>query len=97
MTKHDLVYLEAKELIPASSIEAIFDGRGKIASVGNVDLIRQEKLALFCSSKCPGRLLRQTYDLMQKLRRSEKSIVGGSDTPMEKECLTTILLRAQYR
>lgn len=48
-------------------------------------------LAFFCSAKCPGRLILQSYDLAQLLRRSQYVVAGGFHTPMEKECLSILL------
>src|SRR5262249_43066079 len=34
-----------------------------LTALGNVDILQRQKLALFCSVKCPGALILQTYDL----------------------------------
>jgi predicted Rossmann fold nucleotide-binding protein DprA/Smf involved in DNA uptake len=91
MTKQKITYIGKEELTWASGASATTKGYGKIASVGNADLIRQEKLALFCSARCPGRLILQTYDLAQRFRQSGLVIMGGFHTPMEKECLSILL------
>lgn len=52
------------------------------------------KLALFCSIKCPGKLILNTYDLAKKLRQEGITVISGFHSPMEKECLR-ILLRSQ--
>src|SRR5438128_6944111 len=39
-----------------------------LTALGNLDILRQKKLALFCSVKCPGTLILQTYDLACALR-----------------------------
>jgi len=36
--------------------------------LGNPDILRQKAPALFCSVKCPGNLILQTYDLARQLR-----------------------------
>ena len=53
------------------------------------------KLALFCSVKCPGKLILDTYDLAQKLRDLGITVIGGFHSPMEQECLR-ILLRSPH-
>jgi predicted Rossmann fold nucleotide-binding protein DprA/Smf involved in DNA uptake len=59
--------------------------------LGNLDILRQKKLALFCSVKCPGNLILQTYDFARILRDEGVTIIGGFHSPMEKECLTLLL------
>lgn len=63
--------------------------------LGNLDLLRQKKLALFCSVKCPGNLILQTYDLARALRDAGVAVIGGFHSPMEKECLTLLLRGTQ--
>jgi predicted Rossmann fold nucleotide-binding protein DprA/Smf involved in DNA uptake len=65
-----------------------------IAGLGNLDFLRRKTLALFCSTKCPGNLILQTYDLARALRDKGITVIGGFHSPMEKECLD-LLLRGQ--
>jgi predicted Rossmann fold nucleotide-binding protein DprA/Smf involved in DNA uptake len=65
----------------------------RLTAMGNPDLLLEKALALFCSIKCPGSLILQTYDLAHKLRQSRMAVIGGFHSPMERECLT-ILLRS---
>ena len=65
-----------------------------LSAIGNVELLKTRPLALFCSVKCSGSLILQTYDLAQRLRESGTSIIGGFHSPVERECLT-ILLRGK--
>lgn len=62
-----------------------------LAALGNLDILRQKKLALFCSVKCPGNLILQTYDLARALRGAGVTVIGGFHSPMEKECLALLL------
>ena len=57
--------------------------------------MQRKSLALFCSVKCPGNLIVQTYDLAQKLRAAGVTVIGGFHSPMERECLR-ILLRSPH-
>jgi predicted Rossmann fold nucleotide-binding protein DprA/Smf involved in DNA uptake len=66
-----------------------------IAAVGNLDILRRKKLALFCSVKCPGALILQTYDLARALRDAGVTVISGFHSPMEKECLTLLLRGTQ--
>src|SRR5881296_2719390 len=62
-----------------------------LTTLGNLDILRQKKLALFCSVKCPGNLILQTYDLARALRDTGVTVIGGFHSPMEKECLALLL------
>src|SRR5919197_4693895 len=66
-----------------------------LTALGNLDILRQKKLALFCSVKCPGTLILQTYDLARALRDAGVTVIGGFHSPMEKECLALLLRGAQ--
>ena len=35
----------------------------RVAALGNLDILKERKIAFFCSSKCPGDLIIRTYDL----------------------------------
>jgi predicted Rossmann fold nucleotide-binding protein DprA/Smf involved in DNA uptake len=61
----------------------------------NLDILQRKKLALFCSVKCPGALILQTYDLARALRDEGVTIIGGFHSPMEKECLALLLRGTQ--
>jgi len=63
----------------------------RIAALGDVGLLRQRKVALFCSVRCPGNLILKTYDLACSLRDAGVTVIGGFHSPMEKECLTLLL------
>ncbi len=41
--------------------------------------------------RCPGDVLLKTYDLARMLRETNVTIVGGFQSPMEKECLNLLL------
>jgi len=66
------------------SLECIF-------AIGSLDILRQKTLALFCSVKCPGNLILQTYDLARQLRDAGVIVISGFHSPMEKECLSLLL------
>jgi predicted Rossmann fold nucleotide-binding protein DprA/Smf involved in DNA uptake len=63
--------------------------------LGNLDILQRKKLALFCSVKCPGALILQTYDLARALRDAGVTVISGFHSPMEKECLTLLLRGTQ--
>ena len=62
-----------------------------VAALGNLDILSREKLAIFCSVKCPGDLILQTYDLACRLRDDGVTVIGGFHSPMEQECLRLLL------
>lgn len=64
-----------------------------LTAFGNLAILHNKTLALFCSVKCPGKLILQTYDFTQKLPKTNLTILGGFHSPMERECLN-ILLRS---
>ncbi len=66
-----------------------------IACLGNPDILRKDKLALFCSRKCPGDLILKAYDLARELRERGVTVISGFHTPVEKECLRILLRGTQ--
>jgi predicted Rossmann fold nucleotide-binding protein DprA/Smf involved in DNA uptake len=67
----------------------------QLTAIGNTDILDYPKRALFCSSRCPGKLIDMTYDLSQSLRREGRTVVSGFHSPMEKECLS-LLIRSPH-
>lgn len=65
-----------------------------ITGLGNLDNLKQKKLAFFCSVKCPGHIILKAHDLSQNLKQAGVTVIGGFHSPIERECLT-ILLRGK--
>ncbi len=63
--------------------------------MGNVRLLEESLTALFCSRRCPGDLILKTYDLARAMRDAGVPVIGGFQTPMEKECLRLLLRGSQ--
>lgn len=63
--------------------------------LGKQKILQAKKLALFCSRKCPGKLILKAYDLARELRDSGTTVVSGFHTPVEKECLRILLRGVQ--
>lgn len=63
----------------------------QLSAIGNPDILHHQKLAIFCSAKCPGDLILQTYDLAQKLREEGITVISGFHSPIEQECLRLLL------
>lgn len=65
--------------------------RPPLTAVGNLGVLPSKKLALFCSVRCPGAIIVQAYDLARNLRDAGITVIGGFQSPMEKECLELLL------
>jgi predicted Rossmann fold nucleotide-binding protein DprA/Smf involved in DNA uptake len=62
-----------------------------LTALGNLDILMGPKLALFCSSRCPGHAILRAYDHVQTLRKHGVTVISGFHSPMEKECLRVLL------
>lgn len=71
------------------------DGLPELIALGDRRLLETKPLGLFCSVRCPGRLILQTYDLAQALRAAEVTVISGFHSPMERECLNLLLRGSQ--
>ena len=67
------------------------DAPDKLTAIGNAQILTGPILALLCSRRCPGSIILDTYDLMQVLSRERITVVSGFHSPVEKECLNTLL------
>ena len=67
----------------------------KVESKGNLRLLDEPLTALFCSNRCPGDLILKTYALARDLRDAGAPVIGGFQTPLERECLRLLLRGAQ--
>ncbi|MBI2089310.1 MAG: hypothetical protein HYT78_11285 [Deltaproteobacteria bacterium] len=63
------------------------DAPSSIAILGDPQALKADKLALFCSVKCPAKLILQTHDLAHELVQGGVTVIGGFHSPVEKECL----------
>lgn len=62
-----------------------------LTALGNLDLLTAPKTALFCSARCPGSAILQTYDQAAKWRDAGRCVISGFHSPVEKECLQILL------
>jgi len=62
---------------------------------GDKAVLDHPKIALFCSVKCPGKLILDTYDLAKRFRDDGVTVISGFHSPMEQECLR-IFLRSPH-
>ena len=67
---------------------------GSIAAVtlkGDLCILDTRLIGFCCSVRCPGDIILKTYDLARVLREIDVTIVGGFQSPMEKEFLDLLL------
>jgi predicted Rossmann fold nucleotide-binding protein DprA/Smf involved in DNA uptake len=62
-----------------------------VAATGDLRALDRERVAIFCSVRCPGDVIIKSYDLARRLREADLTIVGGFQSPMEKEVLSILL------
>ena len=63
-----------------------------LSIIGNPSILYDADLtALFCSSRCPGDVILKMYDLSRAMRDAGVPVIGGFQSPMEKECLRILL------
>lgn len=66
---------------------------GEILYNDNIELMEREKLAFFCSSRCPGSVILKTYDFANDVSKSETVVMSGFHSPVEQELLKLLLDR----
>ena len=66
-----------------------------ITAIGNLDILRNKTLAVFCSNKCPGSIIIKNYDLMRELREKCITVISGFHSVIEQECLNILLKGSQ--
>lgn len=77
---------------PSSLIKYLGDNAPKtITAIGNPGILKNQPLAVFSSTKCPGSIILKTYDLMKQFRESGVTVISGFHSPMELECLNILL------
>ena len=67
------------------------DAPPELTALGNLDLLALPKTALFCSARCPGRVILPTYDQAAKWRDTGRCVISGFHSPVERECLHILL------
>ena len=66
-----------------------------LQAIGDLDLLKQKCLGFLCSVKCPGSVILKTYDLAVALRDAGIAVVGGFQSPVEKDVLDLLLRGSQ--
>lgn len=65
-----------------------------LMALGNVRLLGNRKVALFCSARAPGDAILRAHDAARRMRDEGVTVISGFHSPIEKECLR-ILLRGK--
>ena len=95
------VGVTAESISPSGTVVIGMNGRSaaslptETAHRGNLRLLDEPLTALFCSNRCPGDLILKTYDLARAMRDAGVPVIGGFQTPMERECLRLLLRGSQ--
>lgn len=63
----------------------------RLMALGNLDLLQNDTLALFCSARCPGSLILKFYDALRTLRDERQTVISGFHSPLEQEALLTLI------
>ena len=66
----------------------------ELTVLGNPDLLRTRKTALFCSARTPGDAILRAHDDARRMRDDGVTVISGFHSPIENECLR-ILLRGK--
>ena len=93
----DTIYINQNDPNYPSALDKYLgkDAPDTITAIGNLDILRKNPTALFCSTKCSGDLIVKTYDIAQILRNAGMTVISGFHSPMERECLTILLRGTQ--
>lgn len=67
----------------------------ELAVLGEVALLRLPLLGFFCSRRAPGSVILRAYDWAREARDAGVPVIGGFQSPMERECLEFLLRGTQ--
>ncbi len=70
------------------------DAPAELIVLGNPELLRNHRTALFCSARTPGDAILRAHDAARRMRDEGVAVISGFHSPIEKECLH-ILLRGK--
>lgn len=59
--------------------------------IGNEEILKNYKLAFFCSQKCPPDFILKIYDKTKEWRENNVCVISGFHTPVEKDVLQYLL------
>ena len=85
--------LAPSALLPCTDLTEI----PAVSLIGDPALIDHKLTALFCSVQCPGDLILKSYDLARAIRLHSITLIGGFQSPIEKEFLELLLRQPATR
>ena len=59
--------------------------------LGNKEILKQHKVAFFCSQKCPSNLILKSYDWAIEQREKGTCVISGFHSKIEKDVLDFLL------
>jgi predicted Rossmann fold nucleotide-binding protein DprA/Smf involved in DNA uptake len=59
----------------------------RVTAIGNIDILNNRLLALFCSNRCPGKVILRTQGMANRWRNEGVTVVSGFHSPLEREVL----------
>ena len=62
-----------------------------VTARGDIGILNGTLTGFFCSIRCPGEIILRIYDLARALRDTNMTLIGGFQSPMEKEFLDLLL------
>ncbi len=68
----------------------------RIFCIGNIEILSDEKIGFFCSSKASGAAILKVFERANLWRKERTTIIGGFHSPLEREVLE-ILLKGKGR
>jgi predicted Rossmann fold nucleotide-binding protein DprA/Smf involved in DNA uptake len=68
----------------------------RISYIGNIEILSDEKIGFFCSSKASGAAILKVFERANLWRKERTTIIGGFHSPLEREVLE-ILLKGKGR
>jgi predicted Rossmann fold nucleotide-binding protein DprA/Smf involved in DNA uptake len=71
------------------------DAPSSLSVLGNPHLLALPKTTLFCSARCPGKVILTAYDQAARWRDEGRCVISGFHSPVEKECLQILLRGSQ--
>ena len=86
-----LEIVEPSKAPPA--LRRFYDGEQQcvVVVLGELGILRESLTGFFCSIRCPGDIILSIYDLARALRGTNMTLIGGFQSPMEKEFLDLLL------
>ncbi|MBA2670200.1 MAG: DNA-processing protein DprA, partial [Gemmatimonadetes bacterium] len=67
----------------------------ELAVLGDTTLLLTPLVGFFCSRRAPGNVILRAYDWAREARDAGVPVIGGFQSPMERECLDFLLRGTQ--